>query len=83
MKKVKELALAQVEKKADKTLLEGKQAEKEEMERRKEEEATANKIKAAMKREEALRIKAEEKVEAAIIKTKVSGQEKGGRSDCK
>jgi len=53
------------------------------MERRKEEEATANKIKAAMKREEALRIKAEEKVEAAIIKTKVSGQEKGGSSECK
>ena len=46
-------------------------AEKEEVERRKEEEATANKIKAAMIKEEALRIKAEEKVEAAIVKAKV------------
>jgi len=72
MKKAKELALAQVEKKADKALLEGKKkAEKEEVERRKEEEATANKIKAAMIKEEALRIKAEEKVEAAIVKAKV------------
>ena len=41
------------------------------MERRKEEEATANKIKAAMIKEEALRIKVEEKMEAAIIKAKV------------
>ena len=30
-----------------------------------------------MKKEEGLRIKAEEKVKAAIIKAKVSGQEKG------
>ena len=71
MKKVKELALAQVEKKVDKALLEGKKAEKEELERRKEEEATANKIKAAMIKEEALWMKAEEKVEAAIVKANV------------
>ena len=43
MKKVKELALAQVEKKANKALLEGGKVE--EVERRKKEEATANKIK--------------------------------------
>ena len=41
------------------------------MERRKEEEATANKIKAAMIKEEALWMKAEEKVEAAIVKANV------------
>ena len=41
------------------------------MERRKEEEATANKIKAAMIKEEVLRIKVEEKVEAEIMNAKV------------
>ena len=35
-----------------------------------------------MIKEEALRIKSEEKVKAAIIKAKVSRKEKGGRSDC-
>ena len=35
-----------------------------------------------MIKEEALRIKEEEKVEAAIMKAKVSGKQKGGRSDC-
>jgi len=41
------------------------------VERRKEEEATANKIKTALIKEEALRIKVEEKLEAAIMKAKV------------
>ena len=44
------------------------------MERRKEEEATANKIKAVMIKEEALKIKAKEKVEAAIMKAKIQAK---------